>query len=154
MAKILVVDDEPSIVKLVSTTLRAKGHTVYEAGDGEQAIADAVSLRPDLIVLDIMMPKMDGRQARKKLLEDPRTRGIPVIHLSAVGDYEEQMHAMEENEGFTDYFTKPFAPRELADRVEAVLDPATREKAQREAHGKSAKLRTIVEIMHQKREGD
>jgi DNA-binding response OmpR family regulator len=148
MAKILVVDDEPSIVKLVATTLRGRGHTVFEASDGYQAIEDAKTIRPDLILLDIMMPGIDGRETRKRLLADPTTKNIPVIHLSAVGDFQSQLEAVEDETGFTDYFTKPFSPRELADRVEEVLDPATRDRAARQAHQKAGKLRTIVEIMH------
>jgi two-component system phosphate regulon response regulator PhoB len=155
MARILVVDDEPSIVRLVTTTLRGRGHTVHEAHDGQEALDQTRLLEPDLIVLDIMMPVMDGREVRRRLLADPKTRAIPVIHLSAVGDFDEQLHAMDEVEGgFTDYFTKPFAPRELADRVDQVLDPETREKAARDAHAKEAKLRTIVDIMHKKRDSD
>ena len=145
-ARILVVDDEPSIVKLVSATLRARGHEVFEASDGVEALDKAGVLKPDLIILDIMMPRMDGREVRKRLHKDPKTADIPVIHLSAVGDFENQLEAMED--GLTDYFTKPFAPRELADKVEAFLDPAKRERAKGEAHMKAGKLRTIVEIMH------
>lgn len=150
MARILVVDDEPSIVKLVSATLRARGHEVFEACDGLDAIDKARTLKPELIILDIMMPRMDGREARKQLHKDPITANIPVIHLSAVGDYENQLEAMED--GLTDYFTKPFAPRELAEKVEAFLDPAKRDRAKGEAHMKAGKLRTIVEIMHRDHE--
>jgi DNA-binding response OmpR family regulator len=149
MARILVVDDEPSIVKLVSVTLRARGHTTFEAHDGIEAIEQAKALKPDLILLDIMMPRMNGKQARKKLHEDPETSSIPVIHLSAVGDFESQLEGMED--GLTDYITKPFAPKELADHVEDFLDPAKRDTMKRLAHQKTGKLRTIVEIMHRER---
>jgi CheY-like chemotaxis protein len=149
MARILVVDDEPSIVKLVSTTLRTRGHTVYEAVDGVEAIEKAKELNPDLILLDIMMPRMTGIEARKKLHEDPKTADIPVIHLSAVGDFEKQLEGMED--GLTDYVTKPFVPRELAEHVEEFLDPVKREAAKSLARQKTGKLRTIVEIMHRER---
>jgi len=149
MARILVVDDEPSIVRLVSATLRARGHTTFEAHDGVEAIEQAKALKPDLILLDIMMPRMTGNEARKKLHEDPATAKIPVIHLSAVGDFERQLESMED--GLTDYITKPFEPKDLANRVEDFLDPAKREAAQRMAHQKAGKLRTIVEIMHRER---
>jgi CheY-like chemotaxis protein len=149
-ARILVVDDEPSIVKLVSATLRARGHEVFEASDGKEAIEKAAALMPDLIIMDIMMPRMDGREARKHLHADPKTAKIPVIHLSAVGDFEHQLAAMEDD--LTEYFTKPFAPRELAEKVEEFLDPAKRDRANREAHQKAGKLRTIVEIMHRDRD--
>jgi DNA-binding response OmpR family regulator len=149
MARILVVDDEPSIVKLVSTTLRGRGHTVYEAYDGVEALEKAFELKPDLILLDIMMPRLDGKETRKRLKADPRTADTPVIHLSAVGDFESQLEGMED--GLTDYFTKPFAPRELADHVEDFLDPVKRESAKRLAAQKTGKLRLFTEIMHRDR---
>ena len=149
MARILVVDDEPSIVKLVSATLRARGHTTYEAHDGIEAIEQAKALKPDLILLDIMMPRMTGKEARKKLHADPATANIPVIHLSAVGDFESQLEDMED--GLTDYVTKPFEPRELAQRVEDFLDPVKRDAAARLAHQKTGKLRLFAEIMHRER---
>ena len=149
-AKILVVDDEPSIVKLIATTLRARGHTVIEAMSGTLALELARSEKPDLILLDIMMPRMDGREVRKRLLADPATAAIPVIHLSAVGDFESQLADMEG--GLTDYITKPFAPRDLADRVEEVLDPTKRDLTSKESDAKAGNLRTIVEIMHRERE--
>lgn len=145
-AKILVVDDEPSIVKLVTATLKARGYEVVAAYDGEEALDKAAIERPDLILLDIMMPKLNGRQARKKLLENPRTANIPVIHLSAIGDFENQLEAMQD--GLTDYITKPFDPKELAERVARFLDPAERDRAKRETQMKAGKLRTIVDIMH------
>ncbi len=150
MARILVVDDEPSIVKLVSATLRARGHTVFEGYDGVEALEKAAELKPDLILLDIMMPRLDGKEARKRLKADPKTANIPVIHLSAVGDFESQLEGMED--GLTDYMTKPFVPKDLANHVEDFLDPAKREAAVRLAHQKTGKLRTIVEIMHRDRD--
>jgi DNA-binding response OmpR family regulator len=150
MARILVVDDEPSIVKLVSTTLRTRGHTVFEAFDGVEALEKAFEVKPDLILLDIMMPRLDGKETRKRLKADPRTANTPVIHLSAVGDFESQLEGMED--GLTDYVTKPFAPKELADHVEEFLDPVKRGQMARAAKAKTGKLRTIVEIMHRDRD--
>jgi two-component system sensor histidine kinase/response regulator len=150
MARILVVDDEPSIVKLVSTTLRTRGHTVFEAFDGVEALEKAFEVKPDLILLDIMMPRLDGKETRKRLKADPRTANTPVIHLSAVGDFESQLEGMED--GLTDYVTKPFEPRELAHRVEDFLDPVKRAEMARAAKAKTGKLRTIVEIMHRERD--
>ena len=149
-ATILVVDDEPSIVRLVTATLESKGYEVIPAYDGEEALVKVKHHRPDLIILDIMMPHMDGREARKRLLEDPETAEIPVIHLSAVGDFEKQLNAVEG--GITDYVTKPFTPADLAERVKDILDPTKRELVLKEAKQKEARLRTMVEIMHRKRE--
>lgn len=149
-ATILVVDDEPSIVRLVTATLESKGYEVIPAYDGEEALVKVKHHRPDLIILDIMMPHLDWRETRKRLLDDPETADIPVIHLSAVGDFEKQLNAIEG--GFTDYVTKPFAPAELADRVKDILDPAKHDLVMKEAKQKEARLRAMVEIMHRKRE--
>jgi CheY-like chemotaxis protein len=149
-AKILVVDDEPSIVRLVTTTLEARGYQVLTAHDGLEAITEAKQYKPDLILLDIMMPHMDGREARKRLLADPITKDIPVIHLSAVGDFEQQLKAVAG--GVTDYITKPFTPSDLAQRVADMLDPKKREEMMAERNRKEGKLRAIVDIMHRDRD--
>jgi CheY-like chemotaxis protein len=146
-AKILVVDDEPSIVKLVTTTLEAKGYIVYAAYDGLEAISEAKAHKPDLILLDIMMPHVDGKEARQRLLADPTTKDIPVIHLSAVGDFEQQLKATS-SDGVTDYMTKPFTPSDLAQRVADMLDPKKREQIMAERHKQDGKLRAMVDIMH------
>jgi DNA-binding response OmpR family regulator len=122
---------------------------VFEAYDGVEALEKAFEVKPDLILLDIMMPRLDGKETRKRLKADPRTADTPVIHLSAVGDFESQLEGMED--GLTDYFTKPFAPRELADHVEDFLDPVKREAAKRLAVQKTGKLRLFTEIMHRER---
>lgn len=148
--KILAVDDEPSISKLVSHTLSRRGHEVVTANDGTTALSMAVLEKPDLIVLDVMMPKMDGWEVRRRLKENPVTKGIPIVFLTAVGQFEKQLAAMES--GSEDYVTKPFEPAELVDVVEGFLDPAKRGDATRHADAKKAKLRTIVEIMHRDRD--
>ena len=148
--RILVVDDEPSIVKLVKATLADKGYDIAEAYDGQEALVQVRLHKPDLILLDIMMPRMDGNEVRKQLLSDPATREIPVIHLSAVGDFEKQHQALAE--GVTDYIVKPFTPADLSQRVADMLDPKKREQVKKEHDHKSAQLRTITEIMARKRE--
>ena len=150
MPTILAVDDEPSIVRLVTATLEKHGYTVIPAYDGEEALAKIKNHHIDLVLLDIMMPHLDGREVRKRLLADPATKDLPVIHLSAVGDFEQQLNAVEG--GATDYITKPFTPSDLVDRVKSFLDPARREQILKEHKAKEAKLRTMVEIMHRKRE--
>jgi len=145
MALILVVDDEPSILKLVTATLEARGHDMITADNGIEAIAAARARKPDLILLDIMMPGMDGNEVRKRLQHDPETKDIPIIHLSAVGDYQQQLQALDS--GSVDYITKPFAPKDLQQRVADTLDPAKREQMKREHDRKAGKTRTIVEIM-------
>ena len=136
-ARILVVDDEPSIVKLVKTTLEGRGYTVDEAFDGVEALAQAKLHQPDLILLDIMMPRMDGTEVRKRLLADPETKDIPVIHLSAVGDFDKQRQALDE--GATDYIIKPFTPkRPRRHGCADMLDPKKREQMKKEHNQKSA----------------
>ena len=149
-ARILVVDDEPSIVKLVKTTLAARGYTIDEAFDGQEAIVQAKLHHPDLILLDIMMPQMDGNEVRKRLLADPETKDIPIAHLTAVGDYDKQREALAE--GVADYIVKPFTPSDLADHVADLLDPKKRDQMKKERGQKSAQLRTITDIMHRSKD--
>jgi CheY-like chemotaxis protein len=148
-AKILVVDDEPSIVKLVEATLSGKGYEIIKAYDGQEAIVEAKLHHPDLILLDVMMPHMDGTEARKRLAADPATKDIPVVHLTAVGDFDQQREALAD--GAADYIVKPFVPSELALLVADVLDPKKREAMHKERAQKAAQLRAITDIMHRDR---
>ena len=148
-AKILVVDDEPSIVKLVTATLSSRGYEIVEAFDGHEAIVQAKLHKPDLILLDVMMPRMDGTETRKRLLADPSTKDIPIIHLTAVGDFDQQREALAD--GATDYIVKPFSPSELANVVADMLDPKKRDAMAKERAAKSAHLRAITDIMHRDR---
>lgn len=147
---ILVVDDEPSILRLVQATLESKGHDVVTVDNGMDAIATAKVKKPALILLDIMMPGMDGNEVRARLRKDAATKDIPIVHLSAVGDYHQQLEAFEE--GVWDYVTKPFAPDELRTVVAAMLDPSRRDEIRRERMKKSGKARKIVEIMRRAEE--
>jgi DNA-binding response OmpR family regulator len=114
---LLLVDDEPAITGQLGPFLERAGFAVSVATDGAQAIAQAESLRPTLIVLDVMMPHMDGREALRRL----RRAGdwTPVILLTQVGDAAERVMALEE--GADDYLNKPFDPHELAARIKALL---------------------------------
>ena len=150
MARILVVDDEPSILRLVTATLEPRGYEVITADCGVDCLVYAKSKHPDLILLDIMMPHMDGNEVRKRLQADPETKDIPIIHLSAVGDYQQQLRALED--GSADYVTKPFAPDELRQKVADTLDPEKREQLKREHDKKVGKTHAIVDIMRRKRE--
>jgi DNA-binding response OmpR family regulator len=113
---ILVVDDEKNIVQLARLYLGNEGFQVEEAYDGRQALDKARSINPDLIVLDIMMPEMDGLTVCKELR---KTSNVPVIILTARGDDVDKIVGLEV--GADDYVTKPFNPRELVARVKAVL---------------------------------
>ncbi len=151
--KILAVDDEPSICKLVETALKTHGYEVVVAHNGEEALDKVALEHPDLIVLDIMMPKMDGREVRRRLASNPKTKDIPVIFLSAVGDLDSQLDALEETpQAESEYLTKPFKPSELTEYVDALLDPSKRNEVERHRARHQAKLRKMVEIMHRPRD--
>ncbi len=113
---ILVVDDEKNIVQLARLYLDKEGYRVEAAYDGSQALEKAKSLRPDLIILDLMLPEMDGLSVCKELR---KTSNVPIIILTARGDDVDRVVGLEL--GADDYVTKPFNPRELVARVKAVL---------------------------------
>jgi len=148
-ARILAVDDEPTIRRLIKTALESKGHEVVEAANGDEALYKASTEQFDLVILDIMMPGMTGHQLRDKLRQDERTKHLPIIFVSAVGEFQEQLHGLEEAD---DYLTKPFSPRDLANRVEAILDPSRKEELLKERNQEKARLHTLTEIMRKKRE--
>ncbi len=119
MAKVLIVDDEADILELVGVSLRRAGFETAQAQDGNSAVKMAKKEQPDLIVLDLMLPGMDGFSVFKKLRKDARTRTIPVIMLTAKGQQGDKIAGLEL--GADDYITKPFSPRELVLRVEGLL---------------------------------
>jgi two-component system phosphate regulon response regulator PhoB len=119
MSKILVVDDEPDIVDLVCLHLHKEGHETVEATTGFDVIPAAVKHEPDLILLDIMLPGLDGFQVLKRLRADTRVRHIPVIMLTAKSQQHDRITGLEG--GAEDYLSKPFSPRELMLRITTVL---------------------------------
>jgi DNA-binding response OmpR family regulator len=116
VAKILVVDDEPNIREVVSLYLRRHGHDVVSATDGEEALEVFRKSEPDLVVLDLMLPKVSGLEVCRRIRADRR---VPLIMLTARGEEEERIVGL--SLGADDYVVKPFSPRELAARVSAVL---------------------------------
>src|SRR4029079_870725 len=106
-----------------------EGYEVLTALDGEQALEKARAEKPDLIVLDIMMPKLDGYETCKALKSNPGTKDIPVILLSAKGRNVDQKVGFEV--GADDYITKPFSPRKLVERINAILGQTSRQDAAR-----------------------
>jgi len=116
--KILITDDEENIRLLVSNML-GKDYVVLWASDGREAVDMARSQQPDLILMDILMPKMDGYTACNKVKKDPLTRAIPVVMLTAV-DHELNVKLSQEM-GANGYITKPFTPRDLLDAVDQFL---------------------------------
>jgi two-component system alkaline phosphatase synthesis response regulator PhoP len=118
-AKILVVDDEVYILHILDFILGAENYDVITASNGEQALQKVRDENPDLIVLDIMMPKLDGYETCRIIKNDPKTKSIPVILLTAKGREVDQKLGKEV--GASDYITKPFSPSKLIERVQAIL---------------------------------
>jgi DNA-binding response OmpR family regulator len=119
--RILVVDDEPRFVRLVEANLQTEGFEVLKAKNGQQAIDQTVSEKPDLILLDVMMPEMDGFAVCERIREFST---VPIIMLTAKGDEEHKVRGL--NLGADDYVVKPFSANELLARVRAVLRRAQR----------------------------
>jgi len=117
MARVMVVDDDVTVREVVVTYLRAAGYDVGEAADGEAALVDLRDERADLVVLDLMLPGIDGLEVCRRI----RSKGddVPVIMLTALGSESDRVVGLER--GADDYVTKPFSPRELALRVGSVL---------------------------------
>lgn len=116
---VLVVDDEKNIRELVRFNLESRGYRVKEAVDGEQALDLIKDELPLIIILDLMLPKIDGLEVCRALKGDPRTKKVPIIMLTALGDEIDRIVGLEL--GADDYITKPFSPREMVARVRAVL---------------------------------
>lgn len=119
MTKILIAEDEPDIRDLVAFTLRFAGYEVVTGSNGEEAVKMAKQEEPDLILLDVRMPKLTGYDACKQIKEIPSLKDIPVVFLSAKGQENEIQSGMEA--GAEEYLLKPFAPDQLTDRVRSIL---------------------------------
>src|SRR6266545_1752908 len=116
MTKILVIDDEPTIVKLVSASLKPEGYEVYTATDGPSGLKAAHAYKPDLVILDVMLPDIDGLELLSRLR---RESDVYVILLTARTEDTDKIVGL--SVGADDYVTKPFSPRELTARVKAAL---------------------------------
>ncbi|AGY60696.1 response regulator transcription factor [Gloeobacter kilaueensis] len=119
MPRVLVIDDDPAILELIAFNLQMSGYEVVEAPDGIKGQALALQLLPDLIVLDLMLPQVDGLTICQRLRRDERTSEIPVLMLTALGQVKDKVSGF--NAGADDYLTKPFELEELLARVRALL---------------------------------
>ncbi len=119
MARILVVDDDPQIVRLVRSYLEQEGFSVLTAGDGNTALHLLRTERPDLVVLDLMLPQLDGLEMTRIVRSDPTIAATPILMLTARVDEIDRIVGLEM--GADDYVTKPFNPREITARVKAIL---------------------------------
>ncbi|WP_305781552.1 response regulator transcription factor [Paenibacillus sp. EPM92] len=115
--KILVVDDEPSISMLIEFNLKLVGFEVHCVYDGEEVFSAIPQFRPDLIVLDLMLPKMDGIQVCRKLRS--QNNMVPIVMLTAMQDLSDKIAGLDN--GADDYMTKPFSPQELISRIQAII---------------------------------
>jgi two-component system alkaline phosphatase synthesis response regulator PhoP len=143
----LVVDDEEGIRVLCRVNLELGGYEVLEAADGFTALEAARTQRPDLIFLDIMMPRMDGWEVLEQLKEDPATASIPVVLLTARTSEEDQIRGW--GEGILEYLSKPFNPQRLVEWAEQALtprDPAVEEERRKRA---VEQLRLLRELRRQ-----
>jgi len=123
MPRILVAEDEKDIRELIAFTLRFAGFDVLLASNGAEAVEVAEAERPDLVILDVRMPKMSGYEACRRLKENPQTASLPVVFLSAKGQDSEIQQGLES--GAEEYILKPFAPDELIQQVRDILNRHT-----------------------------
>lgn len=122
MTRILIVEDEPDVLLLLENRVRGAGHEVMSASDGERGLELALSEVPDLIILDWMMPKLDGIEVLERLRADETGRGIKVLMLTARSQQNDVERAFAA--GTDDYIVKPFSSRELIERIAALLTAA------------------------------
>jgi len=143
VTRVLVIDDEAPIRLLCRVNLEAEGLLVSEAGDGPGGLSVARSDQPDVILLDVMMPGLDGWRVAEMLLEDPDTRDIPIVFLTARADVRDRARGIDL--GGLEYITKPFNPVELASLVRGVLAAVDRGDRERLRGDKIAQLRELFE---------
>jgi DNA-binding response OmpR family regulator len=142
MARVLVIDDEGPIRLLCRVNLEAAGMEVREADDGPSGVEAARGERPDVILLDVMMPGMDGWEVFGELLKHEETATIPVVFLTARAELRDQARGLEL--GGVDYVTKPFNPLDLAPLVEDLLARAQRGDVQERRRERLAELRQLL----------
>ncbi len=126
MLRVLVIDDEPDVLLLCRVNLRHAGHDVTETQDGAEGVSLARETEPDVVVLDLMLPRMDGYEVLRALRADPTTRDVPVVVLTAKAQRAEHTRSLEH--GAAVFLTKPFAPEDLVHRVEDVAAMTTEER--------------------------
>ena len=135
---ILVVDDDPDIARFVEVNLRSAGYEVSVAGDGEEALERAGEIRPDLVLLDVMMPRLDGFEVAQRLRKNPQTANTSIIMLTAKALSSDKVTGLQS--GADDYIIKPFDPIELLARVKGTLRRATRFRLRATARRRSSEL--------------
>ena len=142
MTKVLVIDDEAPIRLLCRVNLEAEGMDVTEAADGLSGLELARAEHPDAILLDVMMPGLDGWTVAERLLEDESTSGIPVVFLTARADVRDRVRGIDI--GGLDYITKPFNPVELASLIRGVIAAVERGERETLRREKIGELRALL----------
>ena len=142
MTRVLVIDDEAPIRLLCRVNLEAEGMTVLEARDGPSGVEKAKQEQPDVILLDVMMPGLDGWRVAEELIEDRRTSEIPIIFLTARAEFRDRARGLDI--GGVDYITKPFNPVELAPLVRGLLGRLERGERDELRREKIADLRALM----------
>src|SRR3954471_6670032 len=141
--RVLVIDDEAPIRLLCRVNLEAEGMQVLEAADGPSGLDQAREHRPDVVLLDVMMPGLDGWRVAEQLLQDDRTSEIPIIFLTARAEFRDRARGLDI--GGVDYVTKPFNPLELAPLVRDLLERIERGERDELRGEKLAELRALME---------
>src|SRR5213593_5010433 len=141
---VLVVDDDPDVARFVEVNLRSAGYEVTVASNGEEGLTKAVELRPDLVLLDVMMPKLDGFEVAQRLRRDPRTSSSSIIMLTAKALSSDKVLGL--SSGADDYIIKPFDPVELLARVKGTLRRAREMRALSPLTGLPGNIRIQEEI--------
>ena len=141
--RVLVIDDEAPIRLLCRVNLEAEGMHVLEAADGITGLDLARGERPDVVLLDVMMPGLDGWRVAEEMLEDERTNGIPIIFLTARAEFRDRARGLDI--GGVDYVTKPFNPLELAPLVRELLSRIDRGERDELRGEKLAELRSLMD---------
>ena len=138
-----MIDDEAPIRLLCRVNLEAEGMEVLEAADGPTGLEKARAETPDVVLLDVMMPGLDGWRVAEELLDDPRTESIPIVFLTARAEFRDRARGIDL--GGIDYVTKPFNPVELAPLVRSAARARRPRRARRRAHEKLTELRALLE---------
>ena len=144
MTSVLVIDDEAPIRLLCRVNLEAEGMSVLEAADGPTGLEQARASTPDVVLLDVMMPGLDGWRVAEQLLQDERTSEIPIIFLTARAEFRDRARGLDI--GGVDYVTKPFNPLELAPLVRDLLERIERGERDELRGEKLAELRALMEM--------
>jgi two-component system alkaline phosphatase synthesis response regulator PhoP len=143
LTRVLVIDDEAPIRLLCRVNLEAEGMQVLEASDGPTGLEEARSERPDVILLDVMMPALDGWRVAERLVDDPSTQDIPIIFLTARAEFRDRARGLDI--GGVDYVTKPFNPLELAALVRDLLSRIVGGERDDRRREKLGELRALME---------